>query len=104
MLEEYTIEDLKKSAIITTNEGMQNVPSVLSLRQLARSLDRNESEFESDSQKGTVLPTGFKGVNYQSSREPSAFPDARVLWGWGVPTELHQDEGLPQQHQRGDRQ
>lgn len=49
--------------------------SVLSLRQLARSLDRNELEFDSDSRKGTILPTAFKGVNYQSSQEPSAFPD-----------------------------
>lgn len=48
---------------------------VLSLRQLAWSLDRSELEFDFDSQKGTILPNGFKGVNYQSSQETSAFPD-----------------------------
>lgn len=48
---------------------------VLSLRQLAWSLDGSGLEFGSDSQKETILSNGFKGVNYQSSQEPSAFPD-----------------------------
>ena len=56
---------------------------VLSLRQLAWSLDGSGLEFGSDSQKETILSNGFKGVNYQSSQEPSAFPDWPALWGWG---------------------
>lgn len=56
----------------------ENVPSVLSLRQVTWPLDISELASDSGSHKSSgspVLPTGFEGVSHQTSKEPSAFPD-----------------------------
>lgn len=52
--------------------------------------------------EGRVLPPDFRGMNCQMSKH-SAYALADVLL-YGGAVGFHQDEGLPQQHQRGDRQ
>lgn len=52
--------------------------------------------------EGRVLPPDFRGMKYQMSK-PSAYALADVLF-YGGAVGFHQDEGLSQQHQRGDHQ
>jgi len=48
----------------------ENVPTVLSLRQVTWSLDISELAFDSDSHKGAILLTGFKGQVTRQAQNP----------------------------------